>query len=125
MARASVRDISSEIWCSIGWRRLADALFSTRYLAGVNTGTPFRQAENVLRSRRRKIEGGEDGDGGGTGSRYLCNPGTASWEMVREAQACIPGHVLSLFLPAVLFFSLSLSVARTQLTYAYTHFPND
>lgn len=35
---------------------------------------------------------------------YLCNPGTASWEMVREARACIPGHVPS----------------QARLTYTYT-----
>jgi len=64
-------------------KHFVDTLFSVQCLAVANKGTLF------LNERT----GGEVEEGDRGWRWYLCNPGTASWEMVREA--CIPGHVLS------------------------------
>lgn len=79
---------------------LRDTLYThhfQRYLAReVNAGMVFRQrtcCEVEDGDRwwwRREKEEEPKGENG-----YLCNPGTAPWEMVREARACIPGHVLA------------------------------
>lgn len=92
--------IFPKIWCSIRRRYPVDVLFSVQYLAAVNIGTLFLNEERVAKSKK-EFGGGDSGDGDGT---YVCNPGTASWEMVRKTQTCIPGHVLS----------------QARLTYTYT-----